>query len=517
MRKDDRGRARNGGILVDDAAHRAPTAAVPAQPGGSRASASGEKAAPGSPGTAADPAEAAGPASAAAASAPGAGEPAGDAGNGPASGAPPDGRENPGEAAGGPAPGGHGTGGAGATGGTDGPAGTPPDQAPGVDPGRPGRPGGADQPAGAGPGAGDDRSVAVRAPRTATRPAPVSKEPSWGRVLATTISLWTSRRLRRLGIGRRRPSRWGVSPYRERAGRARARGGWRWWPLVALVLAVVILVLVALLLSGALSTSQAPRAAAPRGSGSVSGGTSSLSAAVTARDQAAGWAAKQVSSDKIIACDPAMCSALQSRGLPAGRLLPLQPAGSDPFGADVIVASPAVRNEFGSQLTNVFAPALIASFGSGSTRVDVRAIAGQGGAAYRAAAPADLQARKTAGTQLLHNQRFQATAQAAGQMKAGQVDSRLLVTLAALASQHAISVTSFGDTGPRAPASYRQVTVTSPGGRAALTAALNQVRAQSSPYLPATATIVQHGGQPDLVIEFGAPGVQGLLSGVASP
>ena len=125
-----------------------------------------------------------------------------------------------------------------------------------------------------------------------------------------------------------------------------------------------------------------------------------MSAAATARNQAAAWAAQQVSSGDIIACDPAMCSALQARGLPAGRLLPLQPAGADPFGADVIVASPSVRNEFGSQLTEVFAPALIATFGSGATRVDIRAIASLGGAAYRAAEPADLAARKAAGAQL---------------------------------------------------------------------------------------------------------------------
>ena len=239
-----------------------------------------------------------------------------------------------------------------------------------------------------------------------------------------------------------------------------------------------------------------------------------MSAAATARNQAAAWAAQQVSSGDIIACDPAMCSALQARGLPAGRLLPLQPAGADPFGADVIVASPSVRNEFGSQLTEVFAPALIASFGSGATRVDIRAIASLGGAAYRAAEPADLAARKAAGAQLLRNQRFHASAQAARQITAGQVDSRVLVTLAALVSQRTVSVTSFGDTGPGVAPSFRQVTIAGSGGQVAdLTADLGQVQAQRTPYLPASATIVHLGGQTALRIEFGAPSLQGLLSG----
>ncbi len=339
------------------------------------------------------------------------------------------------------------------------------------------------------------------------RPAANAPEPSWGQVLATTISLWVSRRLRRIGLGRRPPKRGAAGAYSEQAARGTPRSGWR-WPLVALVLALAVVGLVALQLSGALSTS----GSGARRSGNA--GTSSLSAAATARDQAAAWAAQQVSTGDIIACDPTMCSALQARGLPAGRLLPLQPAGADPFGADVIVASPSVRDEFGSQLTEVFAPALIASFGSGATRVDIRAIASLGGAAYRAAEPADLAARRAAGAQLLRNQRFHASARADGQIRAGQVDSRVLVTLAALVSQRPVTVTSFGDTGPGAAASFRQVTVASSGGQVAgLTADLNQVQAQRTPYLPANATIVHVGGQAALRIEFGAPSLQGLLSG----
>ena len=143
-----------------------------------------------------------------------------------------------------------------------------------------------------------------------------------------------------------------------------------------------------------------------------------------------------------------MCSALQARAVPAGRLLPLQPAGADPFGADVIVASPSVRNEFGSQLTEVFAPALIASFGSGATRVDIRAIASQGGAAYRAAEPSDLAARKEAGCAAAAQSALPRLRARRRPIRAGQVDSRVLVTLAALVSQRAVTVTSFGDTGP---------------------------------------------------------------------
>jgi hypothetical protein len=335
-------------------------------------------------------------------------------------------------------------------------------------------------------------------------------EPSLARVLATTIKLWTSRRLRKIGIGRRRPPSAGAgASYHDPAGRTRPRSARR-WRLAAIVLAVAILALGALQLSGVLSKSgSAGGTAASRGDGDAS-----LSAAAAARNQAAAWVAQQVGSNNIIACDPVVCSALLGRGIPAGRLLPLQSAGANPFGADVIVASPSIRSEYGSQLTNVYAPGLIASFGAGTTRVDVRAIAAQGGTAYRAAEQPDLNARLAAGAQLLHNRRFQATAQAARQMTAGQVDARLLVTLASLVSQRAVSVVSFSDTGPGAPVQFRQVTITSPGGQGSpLAADLDQVRTQRTPYLPESATIVHPGGRAVLRIEYGAPSLQGLLTG----
>ena len=347
--------------------------------------------------------------------------------------------------------------------------------------------------------------MAFRSSGRVARLATGTREPSWGTVLATTISLWVSRRLHRSRSRQRTAGRSNGEPT------ARSRGlSTRRWRVVALMLAAAVLALVGLQVSGALDNGATPARPAAPASG---GGRSSLSMAAAARDQAAAWVAQQVSSAAIVACDPAVCSDLQAHGLPAGRLLPLQP-GASPFGADVIVASPSVRSEFGSQLTEEYAPGLIASFGSGAARVDVRAIASLGGAAYRAAEPADLAARKAAGAQLLHNRRFRAAAEAASQITAGEVDSRLLVTLASLVSQRRVSVASFGDTGPGAPVLYRQVILDNPGGEVAdLTADLDQVKTQRNPYLPASAIIVHLGAQAQLRIEFGAPSLPGLLSG----
>ena len=96
------------------------------------------------------------------------------------------------------------------------------------------------------------------------------------------------------------------------------------------------------------------------------------------------------------------------------------------------------------------------------------------------------------------------------------MDSRLLATLAALASQHSLRVTAFGDASPGVPPMFRAVTLTSSGnGTTALAAAAAQVRVQAPPYLPAHVTLVRlAAGQTALIIEFAAPSPLGLLTAV---
>ena len=192
--------------------------------------------------------------------------------------------------------------------------------------------------------------------------------------------------------------------------------------------------------------------------------------------------------------------------------MPLRTAAASPLGAGLLVTSPSAPSE----LAGTYAPALIASFGSGDTRIDVRAAEPGGPAAYQAARQADLDARRSAGSQLLQNRRLEFTAQDAGQLQAGEVDARLLATLAALASQHSFRVTAFGDAAPGVPVLFRAMTLTSSGnGTAAIAAAAALVRAQVPPYLPAHVTIVPvAAGQTALTIEFAAPSPLGLLTPV---
>jgi hypothetical protein len=406
---------------------------------------------------------------------------------------------------------------------------------------------------GAGPAVSVIPGVAeqVRSTPIPKTPPAARAEPSWGQVVATTVSLWLSRRMpraradrgRRGGLGR--PS-WHLSRLSRRAAR-----GLR---LAALALALAAVAVTALRFTGtsaatvrssspghihpasaAAVQAQAARAQAARAQAArvqaarvqaarVQAARAQAARAQAARVQAAAWIAGQVSSDEIIGCDPAMCAALQAHGVAAGRLRPVGPATTGLAGlpdAGLIVASPLVRSQFGSRLGDS-APVLLASFGSGASLIDVRAAFPGGAAAYDSAVKADAAARESAGAQLLRSQRIMVSPQGAAQLRAGEVDSRLLVMLAALASLQRLRVVAFGDASPGAqvPSAdlpLREVTITSAGGRggaAALAPVLAMVRAQRATYQPAFASIVDSAaGQPELMIEFAAPSPLGILEG----
>jgi hypothetical protein len=307
--------------------------------------------------------------------------------------------------------------------------------------------------------------------------APGRAEPSWGRVLATTVKLWMLRRL------------------------AARRGR-----LAAVSLALAVVAVAALELTGMFTPTAVPaervRSPANTGHGTFT----------AAQEEAAAWVADQVSNATMVGCYPVMCAALQAYGVVVGRLVLLRPGSGDPLRATVVVASPSV----GRQLTDRYAPALIAGFGSGGSRIEVRAVEPGGTAAYRAALRADLAARKAAGSQLLRNPHIQFTSTGAAQLRAGQIDSRLLATLAALSSRYQFRVTAFSDAAPGAQVPFRQVTI-SEDGTTGLAGALTMVRAQNPPYLPAHAAIVRlPTGQTVLSIEFAAPSPLRLLTPVLS-
>jgi hypothetical protein len=116
----------------------------------------------------------------------------------------------------------------------------------------------------------------------------------------------------------------------------------------------------------------------------------------------------------------------------------------------VVVETPTVRGLLGSSLAAAWAPAVLASFGSGTDAITVRAVAPQGAAAYQAALSTDLASRMTASAALLHNAQVAVSATARNQLLAGQVDLRLLLALASVATHEPLSIVRFGSLGPGA-------------------------------------------------------------------
>jgi Protein kinase domain len=175
--------------------------------------------------------------------------------------------------------------------------------------------------------------------------------------------------------------------------------------------------------------------------------TSPLDAEAAARAQAITWILHQVSPAAVVSCDAQVCADLGSRGFPSSNLLSLGPASNDPLGSDLVVATATVRNQFGSRLA-VYAPAVIASFGTGNDRIDIMWVYPGGAAAYRAALPAALQARKAADALLLTNGNIGLSAAAKAQLLSGQVDPWLPLLIVIMAHSHPLRIVDFASQSP---------------------------------------------------------------------
>src|SRR4029077_19513032 len=241
-------------------------------------------------------------------------------------------------------------------------------------------------------------------------------DPSWPTVASTTIRLWLDRHYGR---------------------RARRRS-----------LVLVLSALVAMALGAGVTLAFTQRETARTHVGTHAPNATQVAQAD--RQKAAVWIAREVASNIVVGCDLQMCNQLQKSGFPGARLMQLQPTSPDPLGSQLVVATPVIRNQFGTRLASVYAPLVIASFGSGAERVDARFVAPDGSKAFEAELATDRKNRMAAGEQLLANNHVQASADARNALLAGRVDPRLLVTLGTLAGLMPIHLVAFDDLSPGA-------------------------------------------------------------------
>jgi hypothetical protein len=248
-------------------------------------------------------------------------------------------------------------------------------------------------------------------------------EPSWPTVAGTTVRLW----LQRHHLVNQRPA----GPGRR--------------------LVVVLSALAAMALGAGITlafTRTNPQASPGARPTDTAQSVTLVQQAADNRQAAAKWVAAQVSTSEIVSCDLEMCGEVQDSGFPAGQLMVLSPTAPDPLGSEVVIATPAIQSQFGLRLGTVYAPQVLASFGSGPEQVVVRAIAPDGAAAFNAQLAKDRQDRIGWGVQLLSNKHFHASASARSDLLAGKVDPRLLVTLAQLADEKPIELVAFDDSSP---------------------------------------------------------------------
>jgi hypothetical protein len=311
-------------------------------------------------------------------------------------------------------------------------------------------------------------------------------------------------------------------------GRTQLRRHLAWAAAVFLVVVTAVGTAFALVDHGT-PTSRANQASAGSSSGRHGGRAASsgaralagLSNAGITRARAAQWIVKEISPSAIIACDAVMCNQLINEGLPASNVQVLGPSAADPLGADIVVGTPALRSQFGSRLVLVYAPSVLASFGRGPTRIDIRVVAPDGAAAYQEAFTQDLENRQHYGDILLSNSKVTVSPEAKPDVVSGLVDARLLAMLPVLAAQHPIQILGFFDRAPGAGEGIPLSGVELAGSddESGLSVASYQswllgfLHSQRAPYRPASITKAIVHGREVVFVRFIRPSPIGLLSG----
>jgi hypothetical protein len=187
---------------------------------------------------------------------------------------------------------------------------------------------------------------------------------------------------------------------------------------------------------------------------------------------------------------------------------------NDPLGSSLVVATADVRAQFGSRLASVYAPAVIASFGSGLSRIDIRLLFAGGAESYRAAQSSALQAREAADAQLLTNSAITLSASARAQLLSGEIDPRLPPLIVLMAAGHPLHIVDFLSQSPGGgPASllrWAYFAMAVPAAHLAPSAYARWMRAfidaQRAEYRPAwSQQVTLPDGQAVLRIGYGAP------------
>lgn len=329
----------------------------------------------------------------------------------------------------------------------------------------------------------DRPRAGASAPERGDAPAshPAARTPSWGKVLASTVRVW---------LGRRMPSR-----TMRRAG--------------AVAVAAVVVVAGAAVVLATRSADPEPASAG-------------VDSDATARDAAAVWIAHEVRDGTRMACEQVMCDRLRATGVSGSDLVELTGDATELAGARLVIASRGVRKRFGAALAYTIAPDVLGIFGVGPSRVEVRERNTHSRAVHDKIKTREQKARQRAGLQLLDRPHLHTTSDAMHELASGEVDNRLVYTLARLARRHTISVASFSGRGPYTGIDVPERTVdidqvdggAAIDGNPAMRGLLKLVEAQHGRYEVSGARLIASGASGGVLrISVTAPTPSGLLRG----
>jgi hypothetical protein len=324
--------------------------------------------------------------------------------------------------------------------------------------------------------------------------SPIAAEPSWTKVIGTTLRLWVRRRVLRV-------------PDTAKIGRVRATG-------VAAVAAVIVVAVVAAIAAAVVALTSAPAShharqhppVRPTLTAAQKQAQAAAARALAANSTAAAiWIAAQVSEQAVIGCDPASCAAILTAGYDSSGQVVLQRGVALPSAGALVVATPAVRSQYGAGLVTT-APEVIATFGTGLQAVQVRVVVPGGQAAYSQAASSTLTASRSAALKLMGDSAVRVHPAARLDLTAGLVDLRLLTVLQRLAAHYPVDIYSFAEGGPVAGGSvpFRLALLTGLTRRQ-VAGAERLLKALPEQFRPALAAVRLPGGKYAMPISFKAP------------
>jgi hypothetical protein len=234
----------------------------------------------------------------------------------------------------------------------------------------------------------------------------------------------------------------------------------------------------------------------------------------------ASWVTGQVDPATVVSCDPAMCAALVAHHYPSKNVHALG-SPSALKASSVVVVTPVAVQLFGSSLVTAWAPAALATFGSGSSTVSVRIVAPDGATAYERAAREDQAVRASSEASLTGaKSSITVTGAAARELDSGQVDGRLFEALAAAASVQPIDIVDFGNAGSGAsagvPLRYADLAASNAAVGLSAPAYLQMLRISMGrspgPRPARTQFLTLRGGQQVVRVEYLAPSQFGVLN-----